>query len=159
MAYSPNPSLAAAMLGAAKTALDGGFLYIFSGPMPASADDALDMGNDHTQLAMISLDNDGVTGLDFDAVSGNLLVKVPADVWRGTVAFDGADDGESSLGATFARFCQSGDNGRGAGTTPRLQCDAGGPSSLATLRTGVDELADNGTNTVTISVYTLAVAG
>ncbi len=159
MAYQPNEYLAGAMLAAAKDALDGGTLYIFSGQMPPSPDDALDMGNEHTQLAAVTLDDSGSGGLEFDPVNGNLLVKVPADVWRGTLAFDGYDDGEDSLPATFARFCQSGDNGRGAGGgSPRLQCDAGGPSSTATLRTATPELTQNGTNTITLSVYTLALA-
>lgn len=160
MAYQPNTALAGAMLAAAKDALDGGTLYIYNGPEPASADDALDMGGSHTQLAEVSLDDDGMGGLTFDDVTGNLLVKVPEDVWRGTLAFDGADASEDSLPATFARFCQDGDNGRGAGSgSPRLQCSAGGPASTATLRTATPELTQNGSNTITVSVYTLALAG
>jgi hypothetical protein len=158
MAYKVNEALAALALAAIKDALDGGFLYVFNGPEPLNGDDPLDMATDHTQVAQLSLGNDGVTGLEFDPVTGNLLVKVPADVWRGTIAFEGADSGAASLPATFVRLCAAGDDGRDAGSGPRLQASAGGPSSAATFKTGTEELTDNGTNTVTVSIFTLALA-
>ncbi|WP_251267931.1 hypothetical protein, partial [Enterobacter hormaechei] len=61
--------LAQALLGQVKNALDGGFLYVFAGPVPASADDALDMVGSHTQLAKLSVSGGGLT---FSAPVGNV---------------------------------------------------------------------------------------
>lgn len=139
------------LLNALKNELDGGRMYWFSGPVPASADDALDMVNDHTQLVEMTESGDGVTGLTFDAAVGNAMVKAAAEVWSGLVAFDGAEDSESSLTATFYRFCADGDNGRGAGSGVRLQGTIGGPGSDIPMTSAV--LTDNGSNTQGMSYF------
>ena len=102
-----------------KEQFDDGFLFLFAGPIPATADEALDMGADHTEVVKISVDGDGVTGLTFNAPASGVLSKATAETWTGTATFDGADDGEASLTPSFYRFCAAADTGRGAadGTT------------------------------------------
>lgn len=138
-------------LGALKTALDGGRMYWFSGPVPASAADALDMTTAHTQLVMMTESGDDVTGLTFQAPSGTSMLKASAEVWRGLIAFDGTDDSETTLTATFYRFCASGDNGRGAGSGPRLQGTIGPAGSDIPMSN--PDLTANGVNTQGMSYF------
>lgn len=153
-----TPDLAEAVLNALKSELDGGFLYFFAGPVPDGPEDALDMMNDHTQVAMLSESNDGVTGLTFAAASDHTISKTPGEDWRGTVTFDGADDSETTLTPTFFRFCPDGDDGRGAATTPRLQGTIGGPNSTADVRLSSDTLTANGTNETGLAGFTVSLA-
>lgn len=139
------------MLSALKTELDGGRMYWFAGPVPASADDALDMDNDHTQLVEMTESGDGVTGLTFDSPVGNAMTKAAGETWSGLISFDGAEDEESTLTATFYRFCADGDDGRGAATGPRLQGTIGGPGSDIPVTSA--ELTDNGVNTQGMSYF------
>lgn len=145
-----------------KEELDGGFLYIYSGTVPADADEALDMVSDHTQLAKIAADSpavdNGVTGINFEAAAVNgALPKESTETWAAKVHFvgtDAADAGVSPLVATFFRFCSAADNGQAAGdssTTPRIQgsvATAGGDINLTST-----SLDDNGTNEVGLSVF------
>lgn len=131
-------SIAAANLLAAalKAELDNGFLYLYAGPVPATASEALDMGADHTEVVKISVDGDGVTGLTFENPATAILAKEGDEDWKGTAAFDGAEDGEANLNPTFYRFCTAADNGRGVadGTTGhRIQGTVGGPASGAEI--------------------------
>lgn len=137
--------LADAIAALYKEELDGGFLYVFSGPIPASAEDALDMGGDHTQLAMLSIDDDGETGFTWDAPVDGVIVKPGAAVWEGLNDFDGAEDSETTLTATFARFCPDGDDGRGAATTPRVQFCISGPAGACELLLNSTSVTANGT--------------
>lgn len=110
------------MLAALKTDLDGGFLFVWAGPVPATPDEALDTATLHTQLVKMSVNGDGSTGLTFEAPAAGVLAKESTEVWKGPVAFDGVSSGASSLVPTFWRFCQAGDAGRTAATTQgRLQ--------------------------------------
>ena len=99
-----------------KTALDGGFLYIYDGTPPADAD-AANSGN--TLLCTISVDGLGVTGLGFDtAAASGVLSKDPAETWQGTNAATGT--------ATFFRWTESGGTPAGASTTEqRIQGTVG----------------------------------
>lgn len=130
--------------------LGGGAIYIFNGTPPASADDALDMAETHTQLAVINPSG----GIAFEVPANGLLPKQTSQTWEGTVTFDGSESGEASLPATFFRIAASGDNARGAGTstTYRIQGSAGGPNDGAEMDVGSASLVDNGTNTVTLTV-------
>lgn len=130
-------------LGQLKTLLDGGFLYVFNGPIPESAEDALDMGSDHTQLAMLSVDGDNMTGLTWETPANGVMLKPNGDTWEGLNDFDGANDGESSLEATFARLCPSGDDGRSAASTPRLQFCISGPAGFCELMLSSTTVVDN----------------
>jgi hypothetical protein len=86
-----------ALAAALKSALDGGFLYIFDGPVPATAAAAT---TGATLIATITKDGDGVTGLTFDTPTTGLLSKTAAEAWEGT---------SSGGTAVFFRFCESGD--------------------------------------------------
>lgn len=155
MTITANADLMEAMLTELKNQLDGGFLYIFSGSVPDSADDALDMMNDHTMLAMISVDDDGVTGLTFSAPGGNLLSKDGSENWIGTIAFSGAEDGETTLSPSFWRFCQDGDDPTDTASGPRVQGTVGGPSSGADMIRSTETMTANGTNVIGVSVFNL----
>ena len=146
MAFKITNDLAELMLAVVKSELDGGFLYIYAGTVPAAASDALDMGAVHTELVMLSVGGDGVTGLTFSASVDALVAKNPAENWDGVIAFDGFDAATTTKTPTFFRFCPAGDNGRGAASTPRLQGTVGGPASSADLKLGSDTLTDNGNN-------------
>lgn len=137
--------------GSTKAALDAGFCYVFTGPVPASADDALDMVNDHTQIVKISLSG-GATGLTFGAASNGALPKTSSETWEGTITFDGADDEAANLTPTFLRFCEATDTGRGAATTEkRIQATCGGPGNEFVFSDPV--CIDNGTNTKGFTVF------
>ena len=87
------------MAAALKAVLDGGFLYIFDGPVPTSAADATTSA---TLLVTISKGDDGVTGLTFTAPTTGILSKTPSEVWEGTTVAGGT--------AVFFRFCENGDD-------------------------------------------------
>lgn len=143
--------LATDLAAAYKDALDGGFIYVFSGPVPDSPEDALDMATLHTQLLRISLGGTG-TGLTFDTPAGGVVTKPVGDDWKGTINFDGTDAAEAGtnpLTGTFARFCATADTGRGAGgATKRLQMSVSGPNGNGELilSQANASLFDNGTN-------------
>lgn len=151
-----SDSLAAGTLNAVKAALDGGRLYYFAGPVPASASDALDTGSSHTQLVMLTESNDGSTGLTFATATGPSLSKAAAEDWSGLVAFDGADDAETTLTPTFFRMGATGDNCRGASSAVRIQGTIGGPASSADIKLGDGTtLTANGTNTRSLPIFTI----
>lgn len=140
-----------------KEQLDLGFLYIYAGPIPATADAALDMVNDHTELVKISVSG-GATGLTFATPSAGVVSKNGGEVWTGTCAFSGADGATSTLTPTFYRFCAAGDDGRGtadASTGYRVQGSVGGPSSGADLQLGTDTLTDG--NTQPIGAFSITI--
>lgn len=150
--FKNNPQLSAAMLAAFKTALDGGFIHIFSGPEPAGVNDPLDLVGTHTRLCVLSLAG-GATGLTLLAPNGGTISKPAGDTWSGAIAFEGADAGGGPLEPTFFRFCQDGDNGSGAGTGPRMQGSAGGPASAADMKLGNDTLTDDGVSTASVVIF------
>ena len=149
--FKNSPALSQAMLAALKTELDGGALHIFAGPEPTTAASALDMVSTHTHLCTLLVD--GTDGLELAAPSGASISKPAPDVWTGTILFDGAEDGSTTLEPTFFRFCAAGDDGRGASSGVRLQGSAGGPASTADAKLGSDTLAGDGVSTVTVVVF------
>lgn len=97
-----------AVTGSLKAGLDAGFLYYFSGPVPADADAAVDGST--VLLAKFTESGDGTTGLTFEATATDgVLTKTAAEAWQSTAAATGT--------ATFFRFCQAGDAGTAASTT------------------------------------------
>lgn len=97
-----------------KTLMDGGFLVLYNGTAPATADAALS-GN--TVLLTYS-DNGGAGGLDFAAsASGGILTKDLTQVWKGTVAVTGV--------TTFWRFILAADTGALSTTENRIQGTVG----------------------------------
>lgn len=103
-----------AVTGSIKAALDGKFIYAYDGPEPASADAALS-GN--TLLNIFSVGDDGITGVTFDSVTDNgVLKKTAAEAWSGTCVANGT--------ATFFRMAAT--EPTAASTTDvRLQGDVG----------------------------------
>lgn len=143
MSYKITTAAAEAALSALKAGLDGGTCFIYAGPVPADAGDALT--GSHTMLAELSLDGAG-GGLTFAAPTGTLLPKTPSEDWLGEV--------EASGTPTFFRFVESGDTPGNAGPGNfRLQGTVGGPTSSADMRLGADTLTANGTNTVGVSIF------
>lgn len=112
MSLFTSTGLRNAMLvtGSMKSQLDGGFVKIFGGTVPADADSDIGAA---TTLCTISL-NGTATGLTFNAsASAGTVTKTTAEVWSGTNALTGT--------ATFWRFYKTGDT-QGASTTAlRLQ--------------------------------------
>jgi len=127
-----------------------GYLYLFSGPLPATADEALDMATKHTEAVRIS-NNSTNTGLTFDNPVNGLLSKAAAEAWNGVVATDGKDGALTTIAPTFYRLCAAGDNGRGAAdpaTGYRIQGTVGGPNSGADLQLGSASLTEGNTQPV-----------
>lgn len=144
--------------GGVKENLDAGFLFIFAGPVPADADAALDMVTSHTQVAKITVGDDGTTGLTFESPVNAVLNKTAAESWEGTIALDGFDAGPT-VTPSFFRFVSSADTGRTAGSTTakRIQGTAGGPSSGADLDVGSDTVTDNGTNSILVGTARFSI--
>lgn len=123
-----------AMLTAMRTLLhDGGagaFLHLFSGPVPATAEEAID--GTSALVVKLTKDGDGSTGLTFDpTVANGVLRKTAAEVWKGTV---GAGAGGE---ATFFRLCIGTDNGEGVagGSDYRVQGTVGKDMTYAMFLT------------------------
>lgn len=112
-------------VGSLKSALDGGFIRIYSGPAPATADAELPV--DASLLCTITVSGNGTTGLSLEssAASGEIQ-KAPAEEWKGTAAASGL--------ATFFRFSPAGDSGDESSVINRIQgtvARAGGDMNLA----------------------------
>jgi len=94
-----------------KTLMNLGSIKIYSGPVPASADEAIT--GSHTLLSTITVAS-GATGLSMDATAvAGVLGKAPGDVWSGVNAATGT--------ATFYRHVAVGDTGALSTTECRLQ--------------------------------------
>ena len=136
-----------AVNGSYRAALNSGFIQIFSGPVPATADAALTMGGGgNTLLATISVGGDGTTGLTFDAsATGGVLTKTASENWEGPIGATGT--------ASFFRFCPTADNGQGAAdptTGYRLQDTVGLDASSGLILTSTSFVSGN---TQTISLF------
>lgn len=153
--FNINDTLAAAAANGIRTALNGGTLFMYAGTAPSSPDDALDMGGTHTQVAALSA---GGGGLNFDSAIDEFLYKAASETWSGLVAFDGAEAGQASLTPTFFRFCQAGDNGRGAATGPRLQGTITGPSGNGDVKLASATVTANGSNEVGLAGFYFQIA-
>jgi hypothetical protein len=106
---------AVAVTGSIRSVRNGGFLKIYSGTPPTTADDALGTGN--TLLVTIS-DNGGSGGLNFDSTPVNgVLQKDSSQTWSGTAVASGT--------ATFFRWEMSGDTGNSSTTAIRVQGSVG----------------------------------
>lgn len=143
MAIQRSEAVADGLLTELSDQLDLAFIYIFSGPVPATPDEALDMGSDHTLLVVIGNGGDS-TGITWGSPSGGILPKNSGEDWEGTADFTGANSGTSPQAPTFFRICSAGDNGQGAGSgsTYRIQGTVGGPGSGADLILPASTIAD-----------------
>lgn len=115
-----------------KEELDGGFIYIYAGTVPADADTALDMVGTHTQLAKIAADavpvDSGVRGLTFATASGGAIAKNSGETWSAVVNFDGKDAAQAGLSPLTATFFRFG----GGGNTAKLPAPVQSAASTAT---------------------------
>lgn len=115
MAVKSSTGLRDGALGdsSVKALLDEGFIDIYAGAVPGSADNDV---TGHTKLCRISIDGSG-DGLLMDDPSGGIMSKVPADVWKGTNLATGT--------ASFYRHVGPSDTGVLSTTQPRLQGTVG----------------------------------
>lgn len=142
-----------------KEELDGGFIYVFAGTVPATADTALDMATVHTQLVKIAADavpaDAGVVGLNWETAAVNgALPKETTETWAGKinfVGFDSAQAGVAPLTATFFRICEAADNGQAAGGASTSRIQGAINTAGAELNVTSTALSDNGTNTFGIA--------
>lgn len=96
--------------GSFKGALDAGFLDIYAGAAPATADAAV---GGATKLCRVSVGSSG-TGLTFaSTATGGVLSKASAEVWSGVNLASGT--------ATWFRFVAAADDGTESTTAPRIQ--------------------------------------
>lgn len=111
-----STAMRSALLAAFKAQFDGSVIGIFSGPVPATADDALPQGA--MLLCVISKEGSG-QGVSFDSdTSQGVMVKSPSEVWSGEVRNGGT--------ATFFRMYKLADDQTAASSTlPRLQGTVG----------------------------------
>ena len=99
------------LTGSLKTAMDLGYINIYAGNVPATADAALDGTN--TVLCKIT-NASSATGLTFaNTDSGGSIAKNSSEVWSGINAATGT--------ATFYRHVAVGDDGTLSTTQSRLQ--------------------------------------
>lgn len=125
MAVSLSVALKNYLLGTGelKAALAGGFIYVYTGDVPATADTAL---TDQTLICKIGSENPPTddtpaTGLDLGTAASGAIAK-DSDVWIGRV--QGGVDG---VAATFFRWVDAADDPSlaGSGTSYRIQGTCG----------------------------------
>jgi len=94
-----------------KTIFNLSFLKVYDGPVPASADAALDAANH----LLVTISNAGTaTGLTFAAsASGGAITKTIAETWSGVAIASGT--------ASFYRLVLTGDTGALSTTDARVQ--------------------------------------
>ena len=96
--------------GSFKTLMDGGFITIYQGAVPANADASI---GGAIPLCIISVNADGVTGLSWSASASNGSIQKAVEVWSGTNIASGV--------ANFWRFWKTGDTTALSLTDRRLQ--------------------------------------
>lgn len=98
-----------------RTIFNLGFIKIYDGPIPATADAALD-GANHL-LATISNNGTG-TGITFETAAANgAIAKKASETWSGTAGTTGT--------ASFYRLVAAGDGGALSTTEARIQGSVG----------------------------------
>lgn len=140
MAIKTSTGLAAylAVTGSMKEAFDGGFIKVYSGSEPATADAAVT----GSLLWTISVDGDG-TGLTFDATAvDRALVKVDADTWGGATT-------AGTCG--YWRLSDASDAGILSTTEPRIQGTCG-------MTAGADMYMSNTTLTTDVALLAKTLA-
>ena len=117
---SSNITNALMVTGSLRSLINGGFLYLFSGPVPETADEAIDVSS--ALVMKLTESNDGSTGLTFEPTAVNgVLRKETTETWEGEVGTGAAGT------VTFFRFCVGADNGEGiaGGSDYRVQGTVG----------------------------------
>jgi len=99
-----------------KSIFNLGFLNLYSGPVPSSADDAI-VGGTHLLLCQIS-NNNTTTGLTFASAAANgAITKNLSETWSKAAANTGT--------ASFYRFVSSSDTAASSTTEARVQGSVG----------------------------------
>lgn len=143
MSYQLSTGLRNHMMdtGSFKAALADGFIKIYSGPPPATAD----MAPTGTLLCIIS-DNGTGTGLDLEAAaSSGTLDKEPTQVWKGTNVATGT--------AGYFRYAENTDDNSVSTTKKRLQGTIG--TSGADLNLTSVNLTSGADQTIDAASFTL----
>lgn len=97
--------------GSLRSALNGGVIRIYTGPMPATPDDATPAGA--SMICEVTAES-GPNGLSFEAAAaGGRLQKDPAEVWSGAATADAQ--------AAWFRFVPDSDSGAASDTALRIQ--------------------------------------
>jgi hypothetical protein len=116
MTIKTSTGLRNGILGSAcvKDQLDGGFVDIYAGAVPATADDSVGAA---VKLCRISVNSTG-TGINFDTgASAGVIVKDPGEVWSGVNLASGT--------ASFYRHVAAADDATLSTTAPRIQGNIG----------------------------------
>lgn len=119
-----------------KTILAGGFIKLYSGTPPDSADDAIGGGN--TLLTTI---DSGGNGLTMGTSTNGVLPKNPSETWSGVNSAGGV--------ATFYRHVAVGDTGAASTTQARLQGDVSTIGSDMNITAGTT-LSNGATQTLNL---------
>ena len=138
MAVKLSTGLGTALMGASgiDTALNLGFIKIYSGAVPAGANDSLGAA---TLLLTISNNSTG-TGLTLGTAAGGAISKTSGEVWSGVVVAGGTP--------SFYRFVAPGDTGGASTTEVRLQGTVA--TAGADLNMTNNPLVVSATETVTV---------
>ena len=128
--------------GSLKDVFAAGFINIYGGAVPASADDALGSA---TLLCTISIGGSG-TGTNFDTTAASgVLQKAPGEAWSGLNVASGT--------ATFYRHVAYTDTGASSTTNPRIQ----GTVSTAGADLNLSSVSLTSGATQTIDYYSVAM--
>lgn len=129
--------------GSFRSRMNGGFLKIYAGTVPADADQSIGSA---TLLRTLTVNGDDVTGLSWAAsASGGTLGKA-TEVWTDTDTAGGT--------ATFFRFVKTGDTGTLSTTEERLQgtCGLTPPADLVMTSTTIASNAPTNVDYFTIAL-------
>lgn len=146
MAIKSSTGLAAHLMvtGSAKEAFDSGFIKVYSGTEPATADAAA-TGD---LLWTISVDGDG-TGLTFDAAAvGRAMVKPTAATWGGPT---------TAGTAGYWRLVAAADDGTLSTSAPRLQGTCGSTAGADLYMSSTTLTTDAALLAKTLSAFSVAL--
>jgi hypothetical protein len=117
-----------------KDAFKDGFLKIYSGSQPASADDA------HSGTLLVTIYSDGTSaGLEFDDAVAGVISKAAAETWSGTAVADNT--------AGYFRLVAPGDTDASSTTEERID---------GAIATSGSQLNMSNTSIVTGAVQTIS---
>lgn len=133
------------VMDAVKAGLDGGYIRIYKGAVPADPGDAI---VDEPGNLLVTISESGTaTGLTFEAASSGVISKATAETWVGEVAQSGT--------ATFYRFSPTTDDGSANDTIFRVQGTVG-TLNADLLLASVDLVA---TDDQRVDYYSLGIPG
>jgi len=146
-----------------KELLDGGFISVYGGTVPATADTALNLAvgtGVHTRLVQITAPaGAGLTLLS--PAAGRAITKTSA-VWSGINTFVGKITGAGTENATFFRWHPAADvdggaGGSGVGGSTDYRIQGLVSTSGADLNLTSISITDNGSATTGVSVFEIRV--